>query len=426
VEQDGIVGLSIGVAVHGELVYAEGFGFADLDASVLAEERTIYDIASAGKHFTAAAILRLIEQGRLSLDDRAKDLIPELPDHFPDATVDQLLRHTSGFVGGELDELHPPDDYIRPRYGLELLTDIELANGRALFGPDETWVYCNPGYLVLGMIVEVASGMRYDAFVREELLARNGLTEMTVCRRPDGPRMSVAYHRTESGVSPVPFIDMTAYSGQGSICSSVVDLLRWSDALNTGRVVSPGSLRMLRSASVVRGEHVSASIPYGMAQRLGSVGPYFKVGHTGTFDGGSAALAFYPKAGLEIAVLTNTRGGGTPHAYEIETAIAKRILGVADPDVSALRKRLDPDAAAQIEGRYTNGDVFEASIEGDTLVVRKDGKEIERLLHIGGLRFRNADAPDMFEWFILDGERAGWWVYSVSGNFLEVLRREPE
>lgn len=423
VEEDGIVGVSIGIAIDGEIVFAEGFGHADAARSVPASAETVYDIASVGKQFTAVAILRLVERGELSLDQRVRTLVTGLPDNFPDATIEQLLRHTSGFVSGDLDELNPPDDYTLPRYGAELLTDAELQTGSTQFGENETWVYSNAGYLVLGMVVEAAAGERYDRFVRREILGMLTPHAMFVCEYPPEAIGSQRLRRTAEGVAPVPYIDMSAWGGQGSINSSVLDLLRYSDALNDHRLIDKGSLEMMRSPSVVRGEHGTAEIPYGMGQRLGALEGHHKVGHTGTFDGGSAALVYYPEAGLEIAVLSNTRGHGTPHAHTIEASIAKRLLGVRAPDVAAQRVPITESQRRAIEGRYSDGRIFHALVEGDELVVIHDGEELERLIHIGDMRFRRLDMPDVFEWFLPDGDRAGWWVYMMSGNYLEALRR---
>jgi CubicO group peptidase (beta-lactamase class C family) len=427
VREDGVVGLSIGVAVDGEIVFAEGFGHADAERTVPTTAETMYDIASIGKQFTAAAIMRLVDDGRLTLDRRVREFIPSLPEHFPDGTIEQLLRHTSGFVSGTIDEMNPPEDYTRKRYGLELLTDVELQIGATRFGPEETFVYSNAGYLVLGLVVEAASGQRYDEFVRNELLLPNGLDEMTVCERATGARMSDSIRRSADGsVAPVPFIDMTAWSGQGSICSSAVDLLRWSNALNTGRIISPDSLAQMRSPSTVRGSHETASVPYGFAQRLGRLGTSTKVGHTGTFDGGSASLTYLPEAGVEVAVISNTGGVGTPHALRYELEIAKLLTGFVETPVESQRTALDASQGRMIEGVYTDGREFRATTEEDALIVIRNGRAIERLTHIGGMRFRTAEQPDVLQSFHPDGDRAGWWVYEVRGSYLEVLRRVEE
>ncbi|KAA3604910.1 MAG: class A beta-lactamase-related serine hydrolase [Planctomycetota bacterium] len=423
VTEAGIVGLSIGISVGGEIVFAEGFGHADAVRSIAVDEHTLYDIASVGKQFTAVAILSLLERGALSLEDRVRAYVPDLPAHFPDATINQLLRHTSGFVSGELDELNPPADYRRPRYGLKLLTDVELQTGRTIFRPEENFVYSNAGYLVLGLVVEAASGRRYDQYIRDQLLIPNQLEGMLVCERGEPPRMSQALHRTSDEVRPVPHIDMTAYSGQGAICTSVIDLLRWSHALNSGRILKPTSLKLFRSPSTLGGDHAELTVPYGMAQRLGHLGGHVKAGHSGTFDGGSATLMVYLQDDLEIAVIANTRGDGTPHAYRIELEIAKLLFGIALPDVSSQRRPLDPKDARRVAGTYSTGaDQYEAAFEKDELIVLQDGRPIERLVHIGSLRFRSMIDPSVLQSFILDGDGAGWWIYDLSGNYLEVLR----
>ncbi len=424
VEEDGIVGISIAVSRNGQTVFAEGFGHADVERTVPVDEDTIFDIASAGKQFTAVAILKLAEQGKIDLDQRVREFVPELPEHFPNATIRELLSMTSGFVSGDLNEQEPPEDYKRKRYGLELLTDLGLQTGKAKFRPAETFVYANAGYLVLGIVVEAASGKRYDQYIREELLAPNGMGEITVCERAEGDPMAQGIQRRESDYSEVDFIDMTAYSGQGSICASVVDLLKWSQALNSGKLISQNSLKAMRTGATVRGDEASAEMPYGYAQRLSQFFGHRKVGHTGTFDGGSAALYIYPEDGLEIAVISNTYGSGTPHALKHEQAVARHLLKVELPDIEKMVQPLTEQQKQAVAGEYTTGsNTFTASFDGDTLVAVSNGKEQERLVHVGGLEFRRADRPEIIERFLMDGDKCGWWIYDVSGSYMEVLRR---
>lgn len=424
VDEHGIVGLSIAVARDGVLVYANGFGHVDAARTRAATADTVYDVASVGKQFTAAAILQLVDRGELALHARVRSLVPQLPANFPDATVEQLLRHTSGFVGADLDELQPPAYYTSPKRGLEVLQDPQLVGGEARFAGGETWIYCNPAYVVLGVVVEAVSGMAYADYVRERVLAPIGPHRMTVCEYPPPALGSQRLRRDGDAIAEVPHIDMSAYGGQGAICASVRDLIRWSRAVDEARVFSRESLARFRSPSTVRGAQATASIPYGLGQRLGVLDGHRKAGHSGTFDGGSAALFSYPDDGLEVAVISNTMGAGVPHAVLIEAEIAKLLLGVTPPDVEAQRRPLDNAQRRAIEGSYVGRRRFTATIEGDELVAKKDGVVQERLLHIGGMRFRRVDRPDVHEWFVLDGERAGWWIYSMSGNFLDVLRRD--
>ena len=419
----GTVGLSIAVAIQGKTVFTGVYGHADVEAKRPVQTDTAFDIASVGKMFTAAAILKLSEEGKLSLEQTARDFIPELPGHFPDASIRQLLSHTSGFVDARLDELNPPDRYKRKRYGIELLSDYALQNGEVQYRTGETFVYSNAGFLVLGIIVEQASGKRYDEYVRAHLLEPLGLDGVSVADRVAGPRMSEALRHGEEGIVEVPFIDMTAYSGAGSVCASPSELLTWLQALNAGDVISPESLQLMRTPSAVVGNSDKQKIPYGMAQRIGVLHGHRRVGHTGTFDGGSAVLNFYPDDGLEIAILSNTRGEGVPHARSIETEIASRILGVTPPDFPRMQKPLTEDQKNAISGNYSRG--FNASFsEIDELIVTRNEEIIEKgLIHVGEMVFRDPANPLVYQYFLMDGESAGWWVYSVSGAYIEVERR---
>ncbi|KAA3604372.1 MAG: class A beta-lactamase-related serine hydrolase [Planctomycetota bacterium] len=358
VHDDGIVGLSIAVSLHGRVIFAEGFGHADLERTTPANEHTIYDIASVGKQYTSVAVLKLVDEGELSLNDRIRELVPQTPAHFPNATLEELLRHTSGFASGVLDELDPPVGLDQPRTGLEWLDDGPLRQGRIVFQPSETFLYSNSGYLMLGLAIEAASGRPYAEYVAEELLEPAGLHSTTVCQRPDSPLMADSLHRTEAGIARVPFIHMSTYGGAGSICASVTDLIAWEHALEAGRLISRDSLERFRTPSRVRGTVESAHMPYGMGQRLGTFRGHRKVGHTGTFDGGSASLAHFPDAELTIAVLTNTRGLGTPHARAIETEIAAAFLAPESTDWPPRAVPLSIQERRQIEGHYDLHPIF--------------------------------------------------------------------
>ncbi|MFG0327280.1 MAG: serine hydrolase domain-containing protein [Phycisphaerales bacterium JB037] len=423
IDDHGIVGLSIGIAIDGRTVFAEGFGHADLARQHPATADTIYDIASVGKQFTAAAVLRLAEQQRLSLDDRIRRFVPAAPDHFPDATISELLHHTSGFVGGDLDELNPPPGLDQPRTGLAVLDDAELHEGRTVFAPSETWVYANPNYLLLGVAIEQASGKPYPDYIQSELLRPAGILGMTVGDRADPPLMSGSFNKSDEGTSAVPLIHMSVYAGQGSVCSSVTDLLRWQRALDDFRIISAESIDFMRSPAIVHGTHASATIPYGTAIRLGSFHGHPKLGHTGTYDGGSAVLANYPDARLTMTVLTNTNGKDIPHALALEAEIAALLLDV-DPAASPSPQPIPANLARRIQGHYRGGYNIEAAVEDDQLLVKYNGNTVGRENMAPDQTFRNPDRPGEVSWFLADGDAAGWWLLQRHGFLWDVVRRD--
>ena len=278
----GVVGLAIGVAVGGEVVYASGFGHADLERTRPATEQTIFDAASVGKQFTAAAVLKLVEDGRLALDEPIGSYVESAPSNFPDATLFQLLTHTSGFVDGDLDEQDPPETWAEFRFGPDLLDDPSLTGGDARFRAGETWCYANSNYLLLGLAVDAGAGVPYHEYVADELLDPLDMG-MLVCAEAEGELASGSFTIDDGEAHEVAFVHLSNYGGAGSIRSSVLGLLEWQRALDDGRILEPSSLNTMRSPTSVQGETDSALIPYGTGIRLGTLGTHAKFGHTGTF-----------------------------------------------------------------------------------------------------------------------------------------------
>lgn len=425
VANEGIVGLSIAVAIGDKIALVEGYGHLDLEKTRSATADTIYDIASIGKQFTAAAVLQLVDDGKLYLNDQIGNVVPATPEYFPNATIYELLHHTSGFVSGKLDELNPPPGLEKPRSGLEVLDDVGLQQGHIEFGRSETFQYSNSGYLLLGLAVESVSVRPYPEFVRDRLFTPAGMRNATVYDRSEEADMADSLHRSDEGVRRVPLIHMSVYAGQGSICSSVIDLIRWNNALERGEILAASSMREYRSTGRVRGYAGNADMPYGAGQRLGSFHGHRKVGHTGTYDGGSAVLATYPDADLTIAVLTNTNGRGVPHARTIESRVAALLLGVEDPVEPPTARPVPADVRSRIEGIYNGGNNhYEARFIDDALHVLLGDKTVGSLVWVGGMEFRDPDNPSVRDWFIMDGEVAGWWVYEVDGMCMNVSRRK--
>ncbi|ANM29472.1 hypothetical protein ABI59_07570 [Acidobacteria bacterium Mor1] len=425
VAQDGIVGLAIAVALDGEVVFAKGFGWADAGGTVPVTTNTRFDLGSIGKVFTSAAVMQLVEQGRLSLEDRAQDHLSWIPSHYPEATLEQLLRHTPGFVSAEVDEFDAPQDYFGPRFGAELVTDVELAQGGVRFAAGEAHVYSNPGYLFLGEVVAEVSGMRYDRYVTEYVIAPLGPNGMLVCEAPPEDRVSGHFRRDGDALRVAPGLHMSAWGGSGAVRSGVSDLLRWMIRLDAGGIVSGQSLALMRAPTVLHGTEQAAEIPYGLGMRLGEFRGATRYGHTGTYLSGTAALYSYPEASLQVAVVANTNGPDVPHAHQYEAEVAALLLGL-EPEGAAFEPvALTPEERRMIEGDYQDFRVLTATFDGDELVVRSGEEELERVIHVGDWVFRRSGQPDMLQRFHRDGDRAGWWEYSVAGNALEVLRRVP-
>jgi CubicO group peptidase (beta-lactamase class C family) len=177
------IGTSVVITSADSIIYFEGFGNADLEKNTLVTEQTLFGLGSITKTFTALAILKLVEAGKLNLDDKVLDLAPELPitnkweKDFP-VRVYHLLEHTSGF-----DELHPKDKTITVKNDdFPLLEGINIVKNslKTRWQPGSRHAYSNVGYLVAGYIIEKISGQSYNIFIKSEVLEPLGMNQSTI------------------------------------------------------------------------------------------------------------------------------------------------------------------------------------------------------------------------------------------------------
>jgi D-alanyl-D-alanine carboxypeptidase len=315
-----IAGLSIAVFEHGKAVLATGYGFADLEAGVAATASTSYPIASVTKPFTAAAILRLADQGKLSLDDPLSRFFPAARPRIGALTIRHLLEHTSGLTRSG------------PTPRTAALSVI--SRGGTARAQGEEWDYSNYNFSLLGLVIEQASGRDYARYVNDELAVPLALTGTGYCE--DGSAVPGRGRDYQSGlktVSPTPYWTQARFFAAGGLCSTVLDLVRWQRALDDGRVVSPAMLQAMRTPARLSN---GVEVGYGLGTRLGLTGSHRKLGHTGGGQSNKAVLARYPDEDVTIAVLLNTERDHAPvAAADLEDDIARLFFGVREPSPEA-------------------------------------------------------------------------------------------
>jgi D-alanyl-D-alanine carboxypeptidase len=334
-----IAGLSIAVFQNGTAVLAKGYGTADLEAGVPATPETSYPIASVSKLFTAALALRLVEQGKVSLDDPLSRFFPDARPQIGALTIRHLLDHTSGLTRGGPAPRDAALSVIR--------------RGGTARSQGETWDYSNYNFSLLGLVIESVHGRDYAAIVRDDLALPLALTGTGYCE--DGtsvPGRSRDYLSGRKRVSPTPYWTKAPFFAAGGLCSTVLDLVRWDQALGDGRVVSPAMLRAMRTPTVLPG---AIEADYGLGTRMGWTGGWRKVGHTGGGQGNKAVLAHYPDERVTIAVLLNTERERAPvTATDLEERIARLFFAATG---AAIRS----DAASPVEPRLYTGQYREGS-----------------------------------------------------------------
>ena len=312
-------GCAVGVAQGGTIVLERAYGMANLEYDVPLSPATIFEAGSVSKQFTAAAVLLLAGDGKLSLDDPVRKYIPELPDSAAAVTIRQILSHTSGLRDwGTIVSL------AGWRRGTRLVTHghvLEvLARQRALnFPPGTQWSYSNSGYNLAAMIVERVSGKSFPEFTRERLFVPNGMTHSSW--RDDYTRVvkgrATAYDPNGDG-SYSADMDIENIYGNCCLLTTVGDLLRWN--LNFR---GPVRAMMEVPAKLTGG----ITTDYGFGLFLGTDGEVY---HSGATAGWRAFLTHRPKEGLDIAVICNRGDAGTGSLAE-KVAAAFRSAAAQPP-----------------------------------------------------------------------------------------------
>ena len=311
-----VPGASLLIIKNGKPLLRRGYGMADLEAGEKATPQTNYRLASITKQFTAAAILLLVEQGKLSLDDSIRHWLPTLPAITDAVTVRQLLTHTGGLT--DYEDLIPPGttDQVSDADVLRMLSGTSTT----YFAPGSAYRYSNTGYVLLGLVVEKASGLPLESFLRQRIFAPLHM-DHTLMYKVGGPAVAHRAYgyseengrwvRTDQSVT-------SATRGDGRIYSSIDDLAKWDAALYDDRLLSDASRKLAFSPHVkVTGEPYQAQYGYGW-RITGDT-----LWHSGESIGFRNVIVRWPKQHLTVILLSNRND---PEPYRTALQIAQPYL----------------------------------------------------------------------------------------------------
>lgn len=320
-----IPGLSLAVVRDGRIVKARGYGLANVEVNAPASEDTVFEIGSVTKQFTAAAILILVEEGKVGLDDRISKYLSGVPEAWNGVTLRHLLTHTSGLQN----YLVVPDfpDIHRSGASHDEITELFFKRLQLEFQPGETWAYSNSGYLLLGNILEKVSGKSYWDFLDERIFRPLGMTA-TRSSEPKAimPHRASGYEWRAAGLENRPALAENAYAA-GSIVSTVRDLAKWDAALSAGKLLKKSSLDLMWTPIRVGGGAI-APFNYGFGWLIDTYHGHRVIAHSGGTPGFSSVLYRFIDNGLTVIILTN-------HADRIIDHLAIDIAGLY---VSALAR----------------------------------------------------------------------------------------
>lgn len=313
-----VPGASLLILKDGKPVVRLGFGYADLEHHVPATPATDYRLASVSKQFTAAAILLLAEDHTLSLDDSIRHWLPTLPAFTDRIQLRQLLDHTGGLL--DYEDLIPPaqTEQVSDTDVLRLIAQTD----HGYFPPGSACRYSNTGYVLLGLVIEKASGMTLPAFLKARIFAPLHMDHTLLYehrRGPAVPNRAYGYSLVDGHWQRTDQSVTSATRGDGGIYSSIDDLARWDAALYDDSLLSAASRQLAFSPHVkVTGEPYEAQ--YGFGWRITGD----TLWHSGESMGFRNAIVRWPKRHLTVILLSNRND---PEPYQTVLKIAQPWLG---------------------------------------------------------------------------------------------------
>ncbi|MFL6373921.1 MAG: serine hydrolase domain-containing protein [Pyrinomonadaceae bacterium] len=410
-------GLSVAVARDGRTIFSRGYGIANVEHSVPVSTDTVFHIASISKNILAAVLLQLVESGKLSLDDEVKKYVPETPTHGIPITVRQLINHTSGIYS--FTSLPNADSNERldltHQQVLDLIKDMPLD-----FEPGTAWRYDNSAFYIAGMVVERVTDQNYGEYVRQHVFLPLGMASARMCdAHMIVPHLSAGYESNGKAIVNAPFMSWKLPSAAGAICTTAADLIKWQVALDSGRLLSPGMLRLMRTPTTLRDGTV---IDYGFGTRVGSMDGHPVLGHTGNGGGFGSVLLNYPNDHLTVVVLMNT-GSSSHAALEIAAKIGRMILKVTP------EKQVDLPVPADelnvLPGFYDSDEgPVEVFTDNSKLHFRIPGTEVSGILKRQGRNWYAVNSDTEVHFLVRNGNCVWNSVY-LDGLFMDSKRRKP-
>lgn len=358
-----VSGISIAVLKDGKIIKAEGYGLANVELNVPARPETVYKIGSVSKQLIATGIMLLMQDGKLSLDDKLSKFLEGTPDTWKEITVRHLLTHTSGLVreapGFNPLKIQDDADVIKTAYPLPLR-----------FAPGEKWEYCNVGYFSLAEIIRKVSGKPWGDYLNERLFAtlemnatRTTTETAIIQNRADG----YGWRDNKLRNADIFF----ALRPSGAFLSTVLDLAKWDAALYTDKILKPSTLSQMWAPVKLNN---GTTHPYGFGWELSSVAGRKLVHHGGSLPGFRSHISRFVDDKFSVVVLTNA---DTADPNRIALGIAALYIPGLIPERTVAK--IAPQILDMYTGQYQHPQVlFTITREGDKLLLQQGASPEKR------------------------------------------------
>ena len=390
-EAIGAPGMSVAVVRGGQVVFAKGYGSADLENDVAMTPEHVFRIGSVTKPFTATMVMQLVNEGKLRLDQPVREVLPELPEGWAAVTVRQLLDHTSGIKSctglpnfGELSR--------RPVTPAGIVATVQ--DEPFDFEPGTGWAYNNTGYVILGMLVEKVDGRSFAESLRERVTRPLGMDQTFFVSEADiVSKRARGYSLRDGATSHAEYLDMGWPFSAGAMESTVLDLAKWDAALYGDKLLPQDTLEAMWSRTrLPNGDERGYGLGWALAEANGAR----IVQHSGGIPGFLSVVRRAPEKRLTVIVLVNS--DSVP-----PEGLAEGLMGFIDPSlappVPVAEIDTDPEATARdrqmfvelLDDRLDDAAFMEEAAKVITSERRREtAAQFRRLGELGAFEFLSA------------------------------------
>ena len=367
----GETGCAALVAKNGQIIYRKAFGMADIELNVPMQPDMVFRIGSITKQFTAVAILQLMEQGKLSLQDDITKFIPDYPTQAYTITIEHLLTHTSGIKSltniPELEKYNKTD--MKPGEVIDLFKNQPME-----FAPGTKYNYNNSGFFLLGFIIEKVSGKTYAEYIQDNFFTPLGMTgscygsnTKIIKNRASG------YQPGKDGVENAEYLSMLLPYAAGSIQSTVEDLFKWNQAVHSYKLVKKETLdKAFTEYKLTNGKGTGYGYGWALSQIQGSP----TIEHGGGINGYLTSGIYLPQEDVFVALFLNSTAKAPDFLSQKMAALA-----IGKP-LKTTTIELDEETLEQYTGVYENDEGMQRMItrEGNQLYSQRTGSTRQKIL----------------------------------------------
>jgi CubicO group peptidase (beta-lactamase class C family) len=409
-----IPGLSIAVIKNGETIKTAAYGQASIELHVPATTNTVFELASLTKPFVAAAIMLLVQDQKLALDDPISRYIDKTPIEWRSITIRHLLSHTSGIKDYlEREEMTPWD--LSQEKILEIVSRFPLQ-----FPPGEKWAYSNSGYVLLGMIIENASGQHFHKFIEDRILQPLQMRN-TTWHHPDGLHENISEGYLwlgPGGLRNSGFLKyMASNRGDAGILSTVTDIAKFANALRNDTLLKRESRETMWTPMTLKD---GPKPHYALGWFVDDVNGHPHIYHPGQNPLAASILSFYPDDKLTVILLAN---GGGAYPQGLDLGLARILIPTLMPKAASIDSAI-LDACSGYYNAYGSR-VLTVTREGSNLFLNDGGNMANLFLPLSETKFIAQDAERGCEFHrATDGAVSGMRL-RLGVDEMEVQRMGP-